>query len=152
MEHEHRSRSPEIRRERGMREAEADAWFLIQSGIERAQDHRSDIDETTARIIAMGLAPTVVSNLALYAQTGGRGPHTDNAALRAEYLPIYHDPETPDDIRELIDWLGTYLVHRENPQPSKVSQPEGPPLLRNLLWHTRLSTGERVIDGLSWPH
>lgn len=145
-EHEHRDRTPERRRARGVPEGEADAWFLINAGIDQAHDYRRDIDEMTARIIAFNLAPSVVSNLALYAQTGGHGPHTDNAALRAEYLPIYNDPETPDDIRELIDWLGTHLVHRENPRPDGMSQPEGRPLLRNLLWRTSVPVGERTVD------
>lgn len=146
MEHEHRDRSPETRRARGMREAEADAWFLMQSGIDQAHDHRRDIDEMTARIIAFNLASGLTGNLAFFAQTGGRGPHADNTALRAEYLPIYHDPGTPEGICQLIDWLGSYLVRRENPTPEPYEQPEGAPLLRNLLWHTRLPVRDEILD------
>lgn len=146
MEREYRDRTPERRRRAGTPSAEADAWFLIDVGIEQAQDHARDIDDMTARIIAFNLAPTITSNLAYFAQTGGSGPHANNTALRDEYLPIYHHPETPDDIRKLIDWLGAYLIHRENPRPSPYAETPGAPLLRNLLWHTVVSVGDEPLD------
>lgn len=146
MEKEPRDRTPERRRSSELRESEADAWFLIQAGIDWAMDYRRDIDDMTARIIAFNIGPGITSNLAFFAQTGGRGPHADNKALRAEYLPIYHDADTPDDIRELIDWLGAYLVHREKPVPHPYAQPEGPPKLRNLLWHTTIQRDGVAID------
>lgn len=118
------------------------SWFLIQAGIERAFDYRRDIDETTARLIAHLVGPGSFSNLGLFAQAGRTGPHTTHEALRSEFIPIYHDPDTPDEIRELIDWLGAHLIHRDELSSRKIEQPPGAPKLRNLLWQTSVE-----IDG-----
>lgn len=129
------SERPAHRSESGYREAEADALALIDAGIALALERRTDIDQATARLLAYNLGHDEDSQLRAF----GRGEPRSNADLRDEYLPIYNDPETPDEVKERIDWLGAYLVARDNRVPSPVRRPDGPAHLNGLLWQTRVA-------------
>lgn len=147
-------REPIRPRDDGHREAQADREFLLLHGIEQARASRRDVDDFTARTISMLLARTPDDALARFARDGeGR-----NRELRAEYLPIYLDDGTTSDVRELISWLGAYLVHQENPEPLRNDRFTDVPLLHNLLWATEVGeeltvyvpadTDPAIIDAL----
>lgn len=85
---------------------------LIAAGITTAIDERSEVDDGTARCIAhvLGRAFGRHSALSGYGRTG-KG---DYEALRDEYLTLYNAADVPAPTKELVNWLGTYLVQREN--------------------------------------
>lgn len=85
----------------------------IAARIEDAALNGRDIDTETARRIARALSRTAEADSALasFAATGEEGTYEQ---LRDEYLAIYNAENTPPELREWIDWLGTYLVRREN--------------------------------------
>jgi len=121
-------------RDGAAREAQGDREYLIVHGIESARHEKRDIDPMTARMIAKLLSPSDESALTAFALNGyGR-----NRDLRAEYLPIYEDPDTTGSVIEAIDWLGAYLVNKENLEPGRTQRPPGAPKLRNLLWQTEM--------------
>ncbi|MGE3795585.1 MAG: hypothetical protein AB7I38_16905 [Dehalococcoidia bacterium] len=113
-------------------ETDPEIQILIEGGIELARQRRSDIDPATARMIAHALATAPDSPLARFAKTDD----ISNAEARADYLPLYEDETTPDDVHELIDWLGVHLIVRENRQPPRADLFVGGPRLGNLLWQT----------------
>lgn len=106
--------------------------ILIEGGIELARQNRRDIDPATARMIAHALATAPDSALARFAKTDD----ISNAEARAEYLAIYEDENTPEDVHEFIDWLGVHLIVRENRQPPRADLFLGGPRLGNILWLT----------------
>ncbi len=115
-----------------------ESW--IQEGLSAARTEGREIDLMTARLIAhaLGRATGRESALAGFGRTGDGGYE----ALRDEYLPIYGDPTTPPTIREWIDWLGTYLVERENRGSMRSYMNEHlPPQLHQLLVRTELDVG-----------
>ncbi|MFD6699429.1 MULTISPECIES: hypothetical protein [unclassified Microbacterium] len=85
---------------------------LISAGINEARQEHREISPETARCIAhvLGRALGRSSRLAGFGRTG-EGTYED---LRDEYLDLYGSNETDSVTKELIDWLGTYLVEREN--------------------------------------
>lgn len=115
-----------------------ESW--IQEGLAAARDEGREVDLMTARLIAhaLGRATGRESALANFGRTG-EGAYE---ALRDEYLPVYSSPTTPTTIREWIDWLGTYLVERENRGTGRTYMNEHlPPRLHQLLVRTELDIG-----------
>lgn len=118
--------------------ADPEIQILIEGGVELARQGRRDIDPATARMIAHALATAPDSPLARFAKTDT----ISNAEARAEYLPLYEDEATPDEVHELIDRLGAHLIVRENRQKPRPDFFVGAPRLGNILWLT-----EHKIDG-----
>jgi len=92
----------------------ADAIDRIASdGIAAAQEADSEISTDAAKAIAHGLVRLLGRpNTALehFSDTGDG----DYLKLREEYLELYADPTIPAHAKEWIDWLGTYLIQRDN--------------------------------------
>lgn len=84
----------------------------IADGTAMALAERTEIDPDTARMIAhvLGRAYGPASHLAEFGRTG-EGSYLD---MRDEYLRLYNDQRADPVLKEFIDWLGTYLVQREN--------------------------------------
>ncbi|WP_409048267.1 hypothetical protein AB2L57_05680 [Microbacterium sp. HA-8] len=116
--------------------------FLAMHDIEVARREGRDIDVITARMFASLLQPSPDSALARFANTG----EGTNASLRAEYLPIYHQPGAPEEVTEAIDWLGAHLVTADNARPTPVKRPPGSPKLRNILWQTDITVDEALLS------
>jgi hypothetical protein len=119
---------------------------LLDAGIERALERGTGIDAMTARIIALVLAPDPDSASARFALSGESEQAPRNDELRVEYLPTYLDPTTPAAVKELIDWLGTYLVDRDNGDMAPRFQPPGVPKLGNSLWRTQIKVEGRPFQ------
>lgn len=96
----------------------------IAAGIEDAALSGREIDADTARRVARALSRTAepASALASFAATG----EGNYEQLRDEYLAIYNAENTPPEVRDWIDWLGTHLVRREN--DSWIAEPLPHPL------------------------
>ena len=113
-------------------------WIL--EGTTAAHEGHREIDDMTARLIAhvLGRALGRESALADFGRIGEGNYET----LRDEYLTLYGDPSTPSMIREWIDWLGTYLVQRENTGSERRFMNEHlPPKLDQLLVRTEVIVG-----------
>ncbi|MDQ4214766.1 hypothetical protein [Microbacterium capsulatum] len=110
---------------------------IIEAGIAAAREQGREIDLDTAMRIGEALARAVDEDgaLARFGNTGvGSYP-----ALREEYLEIYGEPETPAEAKRWIDWLGTFLVQRENTGTGKRFMNEHTdPVLERLLVRTKL--------------
>lgn len=119
---------------------------LLDAGIERALEHGTGVDAMTARVIALVLAPDPESGLARFALSGESEQAPGNDELRDEYLPAYLDPTTPVVVKELVDWLGTYLVDRDNGHIAPRFQPPGVPKLGNSLWRTQIDLEGRPLQ------
>lgn len=103
----------------------------IAEGISSALAQNREIDDGTARMIAhvLGRAYGPSSELAEFGRTG----EATYLALRDEYLPLYNS-DTTANIREWINWLGTYLTGRENSGSGRRFMNEHqPPKLEQLL-------------------
>lgn len=114
-------------------------WIL--EGITAAYEGHREIDDMTARLIAhvLGRALGRESALAGFGRTG----EGNYESLRDEYLPLYTDPTTPEEIRSWIDWLGTYLVQREDLGSGHQFMNEHlPPKLAQLLVRTEITVGD----------
>lgn len=110
---------------------------MISDGIAQALAEQTEIDHSTARCIAhvLGRAHGRESSLAAFARTG-EGPYL---SLRDEYLAIYTDARADAVTKELIDWLGTYLVHEENTGSGRRFMNDHlPPKLDQLLVRTSI--------------
>lgn len=104
----------------------------IAKGLDAARETHREIDEETARRIAflLGRATGPGSVLTDFAFDGG-GAYED---LRDEYLELYADPAEPLEVREWINWLGTYLIARQRDLPPAYTSPgDQPPALESLL-------------------
>lgn len=115
---------------------------IVAGGIAYADEHHTGVDQETAQCIAhvlgRGLSPD--SALAEYALTG----NGDYEALRDEYLTIYHDPEAPAWVREVVDHFGTHLIYQTFPDASTGNYLA--PYLRKL---SRIYVPTQVtVDGL----
>lgn len=84
----------------------------IEAGIAAALEQEREVYLDTARAIAKALSPAIGEDsvLARFAGTG----QGNYLALREEYLPLYSEPTTPAEVQRWINWLGTFLVQREN--------------------------------------
>lgn len=115
----------------------------IAEGIDQAAIAHTEISDGTARCIAhvLGRAYGRESALADFGRTGeGEYP-----VLRDEYLGLYNDPEAPLEVKEWINWLGTYLVEHENLGSGRQHTNEyRPPRLDQLLVQTELAINEVV--------
>lgn len=112
----------------------------VVDGITAAQVEHREISQETARCIAhvLGRAYGRESALADFGRTG-EGQYL---TLRDEYLDLYSDPDTPAEVKEWIDWLGTYLVQRENTGSGRQFMNEHmPPKLEQLLVRTSVRVG-----------
>ena len=124
----------------------------IANGIAQALTEESEIDDGTARCIAhvLGRAHGRESALADFGRTG-QGHYL---TLRDEYPDLYSDEHADAVIKEMIDWLGTYLVQRENTGTGRRFMNEHlPPKLEQLLVRTSIRVGdERFIVNIpaSW--
>lgn len=113
----------------------------IEDGIAKARLEKGEVDDTTARCIAhvLGRAYGRESALAGFGRNGGGQYLT----LRDEYLNLYSDPETPPEIKEWIDWFGTYLVQRESTGSGRRFMNEHQaPKLEQLLVRTSIRIGD----------
>ncbi len=113
----------------------------IFEGITAAYEGHREIDDMTARLIAHVLGRSLgrESALAGFGRTGEGNYET----LRDEYLPLYTDPTTPEEIRSWIDWLGTYLVQREALGSGRQFMNEHlPPKLTQVLVRTEITVGD----------
>ena len=125
---------------------------LISDGIAQASAQKSEIDDNTARCIAhvLGRAYGRESALADFGRTG-EGQYL---TLRDEYLNLYSNERADAVTKEMIDWLGTYLVQRENTGTGRRFMNEHlPPKLDQLLVRTSVRVGdERFIANIpaSW--
>ncbi len=112
----------------------------IASGIEQARTADTDIDLTTARCIAHVLGRAWGRNSAL--ADFGRTGEGEYLSLRDEYLEIYYDERVDASTKEMVDWLGTYLVQREGTGSGRTLMNEHlPPRLDQLLVRTNLRVG-----------
>lgn len=117
---------------------------LIAAGISTAMNEHREIDDGTARLIAhvLGRAFGRQSALAGFGQTG----EGDYEALRDEYLTIYGSAEAPASTKQLIDWLGTYLVRREDDGTLRhAGEDDLPPKLEQLFVPTDVHVGEEYF-------
>ncbi|GEP47618.1 hypothetical protein MSA03_11260 [Microbacterium saccharophilum] len=118
---------------------------MISDGIAQALAENTEIDDGTARCIAhvLGRAYGRESHLADFGRTG-EGHYL---SLRDEYLDLYSSEQADPVTKELIDWLGTYLVQRENTGTGRRFMNEHlPPKLGQLLVRTSIPIGsERFI-------
>ncbi len=125
---------------------------LVIDGIAEAQAEGREIDESTARCIAhvLGRAYGRESALAGFGRTG-EGHYL---SLRDEYLDLYGNDQADPAIKEMIDWLGTYLVQQEGTGSGRRFMNENlPPKLDQLLIRTSIPiAGRRFIVNVpaSW--
>ncbi|MDX2375641.1 hypothetical protein M4I32_02365 [Microbacterium sp. LRZ72] len=124
----------------------------IAEGLSAAIDEHREIDDLTARTIAhaLGRGYGRTSHLADFGRTG-EGRYED---LRDEYLQLYTSDHIDAPTKELIDWLGTYLVNRENASTDRRFMNEHlPPTLDRLLVPTTLTVrGQRFLVHVSADH
>lgn len=116
---------------------------IVAGGIAYADEHHIGVGQETAQCIAhiLGRSLPPDSALAEYALTG-KG---DYEALRDEYLAIYHDPEAPAWVREVVDHFGTHLIYQTFPSASTASRlAPYPPKLSRLHVPTEIT-----VDGLT---
>lgn len=116
----------------------------ILDGIATAQAERHEISNETARCIAhvLGRAYGRESALAEF----GRNGEGQYLTLRDEYLDLYGDPDTPAQVKEWIDWLGTYFVQRENTGSGRQFMNEHQaPRLEQLLVPTSVRVGSEYF-------
>ncbi|MDQ4213755.1 hypothetical protein [Microbacterium capsulatum] len=117
----------------------------VANGIAEALATHTEITLGTARCIAhvLGRAYGRQSHLADFGRTG-EGTYLD---LRDEYLALYANNRADPITKEWIDWLGTYLVQRENVGSGRRFMNEHlPPKLDQLLVSTSLPVGgERYL-------
>ena len=117
---------------------------FIAGGIAMAMEQRSDIEKSTARTIAHVLGRGVgrMSALADFGRTGDG----EYERLRDEYLTLYDDPDAAAWVREQIDWLGTFLIHRDFPNAQNTDFFEQRPLrLDRLLVPTAVEVGDWAV-------
>lgn len=113
----------------------------IADGIAQATAERQEIDEGTARCIAHALGRAYGPGSAL--ATFGRTGEGNYLSLRDEYLDLYGDEQADAVTKEMIDWLGTYLVQRENTGSGRRFMNEHlPPKLDQLLVRTSVRIGD----------
>lgn len=113
---------------------------MISDGIAEATTKQTEVDDGTARCIAhvLGRAYGRESALANFGRTG-EGQYL---TLRDEYLVLYSDENADAITKELIDWLGTYLVSLEHTGTGRKFMNEHlPPKLDLLLVRTRVRVG-----------
>lgn len=117
----------------------------IAEGIGLAMAKGSEIDDVTARCIAhvLGRAYGRDSNLAGF----GRNGEGNHLSLRDEYLNLYGDERADAVTTEWIDWLGTYLVSRENTGSGRRFMNEHlVPKLEHLLVRTSVQVGDERYE------
>lgn len=113
-------------------------WFdRVAEGIAEAMATHGEINLGTARAIAHVLGRSYSHDTALadFARTG----EGNYQKLREEYLALYGDERADATTKEWIDWLGTYLVQRENLGSGRRFMNEHlPPKLNQLLVRTEI--------------
>ena len=116
----------------------------IDDGIADALTQQTEVDDGTARCIAHVLSRAYGrgSALADFGRTG-EGNYLD---LREEYLGLYTHNEASADTKQLIDWLGTYLIQKENLGSERRFMNEHlPPRLDQILVRTGITVGDQVF-------
>lgn len=119
----------------------------IADGIAQATAESEEIDGGTARCIAHALGRAYGPGSAL--ATFGRTGEGNYLSLRDEYLDLYGDERADAVTKEMIDWLGTYLVQRENTGSGRRFMNEHlPPKLDQLLVRTsvRIGDGRYIVN------
>lgn len=109
----------------------------VADGIAQALAEHTEISNDTARMIAhvLGRAYGRDSHLAEFGRTG-EGAYL---SMRDEYLHLYNSEHTDAITKEWVDWLGTYLIQRENTGSGRQYMNEHvPPKLNQLLVATEL--------------
>lgn len=117
----------------------------VADGIAHAMLQRTEIDNVTARCIAhvLGRAFGRDSSLASF----GRNGEGNYLSLRDEYLNLYSDERADAVTKEWIDWLGTYLVQRENTGTGRRFMNEHlVPKLERLLVRTSIRVGDERYE------
>jgi len=115
---------------------------VISHGIETAIADETNVQCVVAQSIAR------VASLALDYETPAleefaRSGHGSREQLELEYLDLYANPDTPDEVRQWIDWLAAYVFFLEAPMANR-SEPFPPKA--NELEH-RLVRRVISIDG-----
>lgn len=113
----------------------------IDGGIYIANRERKMIDRGTAQCVAhvVGRALGRDSALADY----GRGNDQPYEALRDEYIYLLRQPDASEELRELVNRLGTFLVRQSFPTARTTEHYEPYPLpLEKLLVPTFLEIDE----------
>lgn len=113
----------------------------IAEGLAQAMAAGTEVSEVAARCIAhvLGRAYGRESSLAGF----GRNGEGHYLSLRDEYLDLYGDERADAVTKEWIDWLGTYLVQRENTGSGRRFMNEHqPPKLEQLLVRTSIRIGD----------
>lgn len=116
----------------------------IADGISEASEAHREIDGDTARCIAhvLGRAVGRSSRLADFGRTG-EGTYLE---LRDEYLKLYGSEQASPETKELINWLGTYLVEQENTGSGRRFMNEHlPPTLDLLLVRTEVTVNGQLF-------
>lgn len=112
----------------------------LDDGIVQALTRQTEVDHGTARCIAhvLGRAYGRESLLATFGRTG-EGSYLD---LREEYLDLYTDDHVTAETKQLIDWFGTYLIHKEKLGCGRPFMNEHlPPKLEQVLVRTGITVG-----------
>ena len=116
----------------------------IANGIAAALAEHREVDHDTARCIAHALGRALGRESAL-AEFGRTGEST-YLDLREEYLRLYTDEDATAEVKELIDWFGTYLIDKMGTGSGRTYQNEHlPPKLDRLLVRTTLPTSGRPV-------
>jgi len=87
----------------------------IRDGIVEAQSGEKLIDRATARSVARALSDAMGEGapaLNRFARSGEGG----RIDLESEYVEMYADERTPEVVRSWINWLASYLFHRDFPR------------------------------------
>jgi len=114
---------------------------FIASGIAQARSEHREIDSQTARCIAHVLGRAYGRDSAL--ATFGRTEEGGYPELRDEYLDLYNHANVDLVTKELIDWLGTHFVERENAGSGRRFMNEHlPPKLERILVRTGVDVGD----------
>lgn len=116
----------------------------ITDGVAAALAEHREVDHDTARCIAHALGRALGRDSAL-AEFGRTGEST-YLDLREEYLRLYTDDAATAEVKELIDWFGTYLIDKMGTGSARTFQNEHlPPKLDHILVRTALTTSGKPI-------
>lgn len=81
---------------------------LVNRAITEAREADTEIPDTAARVIASQLHGGQFTALYSLASTG----FIDEDRLPGELVAIYNDPETEPQVKEWVNWIGTYALNR----------------------------------------
>lgn len=122
---------------------------VIGDALVEARNARGEVPDWGARAIARALAntsradPYEVSALHQFAVTGTGDPEQ----IVTEMMRIFNQPDCRAEVREWINYLGTYLIHfPPSPQPTATGESEDPELPLRPDSATTLSQVSAYLD------